>query len=297
MPTLLVVDDVSMDRMLMTNLLQQNAEFTIESVESGSQALERLQTSPPIDLVVTDLTMPEMNGLELVTAVRLQHPEVPVVLATANGSEELAVSALEQGATSYVPKLQLADKLLDTVDQVLAHAQAQSNSQRLMQSLTYADLRFALDQGEALFGQLVEFAQQLVAAIGLCSPAEEVRLGMALEEALRDVMLRGNLGLDDEQMQAYQCNRADARDLVHQRRRQAPLGERRIFVGIRISSDEAQFEVQHEGETDALPGDDLLEDTRLLERAEGRAYVLMRSFLDDVHVDPERKSLTLVKRR
>ncbi len=67
------------------------------------------------DLVITDLMMPETNGLELVAAVRQLYPQVPVILMTAYGNESIAVEALERGAASYVPKSQQADRLSDTV--------------------------------------------------------------------------------------------------------------------------------------------------------------------------------------
>ena len=61
------------------------------------------------ELVITDLTMPEMNGLELVTSVRRHYPGVPVILMTAYGSEALSIELL--GRSGNVPKSRLADKL------------------------------------------------------------------------------------------------------------------------------------------------------------------------------------------
>ncbi|MCA9124431.1 MAG: response regulator [Planctomycetaceae bacterium] len=297
MPNVLVVDDTSLDRELVTSLLQRNPGLSVEAVDSGAAALNRLESSSLVDLVVTDLTMPEMNGLELVTAVRVRFPQVPVILATANGSELLAIAALEQGATSYVPKAQLADRLLDTVEKVLTHSRAQLDTEKLMQSLTYADLRFTLDPAEAVFDQLVSLVQQVVASVGMCEPADEIRLGMTLEETLRDVLLRGSLGLNDEQVQAYQFNRSEARALVAERLTQVPYRDRRIFVEVRVSSDEARFQIRHDGEPHALPGNEVFQSPHLLERPECRAYVLINSFLDEFDVDAEGRCLTLVKRR
>ena len=78
-----------------------------------------MKESPP-DVVVTDVQMPEMDGLEFVTAARDLHPDVPVILMTAHGSERCALEALERGAASYVPKSQLVDTLLASVMQVLS---------------------------------------------------------------------------------------------------------------------------------------------------------------------------------
>ena len=69
--------------------------------------------------VLTDLDMPEMNGLDLVVALRREHPSIPVILMTAFGSEEIAIQALQSGAASYVPKRALARDLIATLQDVL----------------------------------------------------------------------------------------------------------------------------------------------------------------------------------
>ena len=76
-------------------------------VHDGREALAAIQRDPP-DLVLTDLQMPEMNGLELVVAIRTTYPAIPVILMTAHGSEEIAMEALQKGAASFVPKKNLA---------------------------------------------------------------------------------------------------------------------------------------------------------------------------------------------
>ena len=88
---------------------------------TAEEALESMQRGMP-DVVICDLQMPEMNGLELVEAVTREFPAIPVILMTARGSEEIAAEALRKGAASYVPKSRLADNLYDTVNRILAAA-------------------------------------------------------------------------------------------------------------------------------------------------------------------------------
>jgi len=103
MTTILVVDDSAVDRRIVGGLLKKEGGWRIEFAENASEALARMKDAVP-DLVITDLQMPTMDGLELVAAARVHYPDVPVILITAYGSEMLAVEALEQGATTYVPK-------------------------------------------------------------------------------------------------------------------------------------------------------------------------------------------------
>ena len=93
MPTVLVVDDSAVDRRLVKGLLSKGTDIQVELAASGEEALERVSQSPPA-LIVTDLVMPGISGLELVARVVESHPEIPVILMTGKGSEETAVLAL-----------------------------------------------------------------------------------------------------------------------------------------------------------------------------------------------------------
>ena len=106
----LVVDDSAMDRHLAGSIIQKMGNCQASFAENGVEALAMMQQTK-FDLVLTDMLMPEMDGLELVQAIRSKYPMIPVILMTAHGSEELAVQALHAGAASYVPKRDLANDL------------------------------------------------------------------------------------------------------------------------------------------------------------------------------------------
>src|SRR4029453_6429889 len=89
MPRVLVVDDSAVDRRFVGGVLTKAGRYQVEFAEDGSQALSQMRQAPP-DLIVTDLQMPNRNGLELVAAVRMHHPDVPIILMTGHGSEALA---------------------------------------------------------------------------------------------------------------------------------------------------------------------------------------------------------------
>ena len=105
MTNLLIVDDTDVDLMLMEGLLNAPG-FTIVTAGDGFQALEKI-SEWSIDLILTDLQMPRMDGLELVHEVRKNHPDIPVILTTGKGSEDIAEKALLAGASSYIPKSKL----------------------------------------------------------------------------------------------------------------------------------------------------------------------------------------------
>ncbi len=293
MTTILVVDDSAVDRRLAGGLLQADDDLQVEFAAHGAEAVEHVRRAAP-DLVVTDLMMPEMDGLELVAALRDGYPLVPVILMTSRGSEEIAVRALQAGAASYVPKRMLGRKLLATVQGVLAVATRERCHSRLMGCMTRSDCSFDLENDGALFGPLVSYLQQEVTRLGLCDETERMRFGVALEEALANALYHGNLEvgseLRGENDKAYYA-------LIEQRRRESPYCRRQIHVEATLSRDAAQLVVQDEGagfDPAAIPDPT---DPSNLEKSSGRGVLLMRTFMDDVVYNDPGNAVTLTKRR
>ena len=103
MNRVLVVEDERSMRDLLSLMLRKEG-YTVEVAESGIQAVSRLAKDPPYDLIVTDVSMPGMTGLELLRHARKTAPETSVILMTAYGSKETAIEALNEGAAYYVEK-------------------------------------------------------------------------------------------------------------------------------------------------------------------------------------------------
>ena len=112
----LIVDDSDVDRLLMEGLLKKVPGFEVIGARDGVHALEQLKAWS-IDMVITDIQMPRMDGLELIKAARKDYPDIPVVLTTGMGSEEIAAVALKSGAASYIPKSRLNKMLISTVEE------------------------------------------------------------------------------------------------------------------------------------------------------------------------------------
>jgi DNA-binding NtrC family response regulator len=101
-PSVLVVDDELLIRDLLYDFLTSQG-WSISVTESGEKALDILRQKK-IDLILTDIRMPEMDGLTLAAEVRQAHPEIPVVVMTGYPSVESAVAALRTRVADYVTK-------------------------------------------------------------------------------------------------------------------------------------------------------------------------------------------------
>ncbi|MGE0610045.1 MAG: response regulator, partial [Pirellulales bacterium] len=162
MAAILMVEDSQTQSQMIAKMLKA-AGFDVTTAEDGMAALAQLQKSQP-ELVLTDMDMPRMNGLELVEALRETYPQIPTVLMTAQGSEEIAFQALERGAASYVPKENLA-QLASTLRRVLATAGAGRTHQRLAQCIDDFAMSLILDNDCTLVPPLVDQLRQTVAEV------------------------------------------------------------------------------------------------------------------------------------
>jgi CheY-like chemotaxis protein/anti-sigma regulatory factor (Ser/Thr protein kinase) len=294
MATVLVVDDSTLDRYLAGALIQEHPGWEAIYAEDGQQALDILRDQPP-DLVLTDLQMPEINGLELVEAIQRDFPLIPVILMTGVGSEEIAVAALKKGAASYVPKRNLAGDLARTVEKVLGVALASRNQQHVQECLDQTEFRYVLANDISRIGPIIGHVQDQMVQMKLIDRTGLIRVGTALHEVLVNAIEHGNL-----EMQSQIRENGDLiayRQMLEQRRQQSPYRDRRVRLHARISRDEAVCVVADEGsgfDPARLPDPT---DSANLEKAAGRGIFLVRMFMDEVRFNAAGNEVTLIKRR
>ena len=297
MTTVLVVDDSPLDRKLVGSLLEKKFGWKVEYAASGAEALARVKQSPP-DLVITDISMPEMDGLELVRHLRETFPEVPVILTTAFGTDMLAIEALERGAASYVPKSQLSTRLAETADSVLRIAEQNRERERLFECLEFIEFEYLLDNEPELIQPLVSVVQQTLAGVRFTDFPGRLQMGIALKEALLNALFHGNLQISKEEIEAVSDRllEEDELSLVEKRRREPPYRDRKIRVHIKITREEAVFTITDDG-----PGFDVEKVVRKKDQTpeleQQRGLSLMQTFMDEVRFNERGNQVTLVKRR
>jgi len=292
MTHILVVDDCAVDRTLAGEILKKDARFEVGYARSGDEALEQIGRFIP-DLVLTDLQMPHMNGLQLVSTLREKYPRLPVILMTSQGSEEIAFQALQLGAASYVPKAFLQDKLRDTAEMVLQASINESYYQKAMECLARSDRLFLLPNDPAYFTPLIVHFQEECVSLGICNHADRVRLGVGLGEALANAMFHGNLELSSS-LREVDANAYH--QLAEARRREPPYQDRRIEIEVRLANGAAIFVIRDEGlgfDPTALPDPT---DPANLEKVTGRGILLMQAFMDQVDFNARGNEVTMVKR-
>jgi putative nucleotidyltransferase with HDIG domain len=135
---LLIVEDDAAVREFCIRLLRMNGH-TVTSAENGRQALEILERER-FDLVLTDLAMPEMDGITLLQQIRARHAETDTIMITAYGTIDTAKKALKLGAFDFMMKPINTEDLERTVRQCLEYRHIQQERQRLSEMVTLLQL-------------------------------------------------------------------------------------------------------------------------------------------------------------
>ena len=287
----IVVDDSPTQAMDLRQRLVRGG-FHVTVAPSPSEALKIVERQTP-DVLLTDLVMQEMDGLELVRRVRRKHPGLPIILMTAAGTEESAVAALRAGAAGYVAKKNLGRDLFRTLENVLLQWRAATAEERAARHLTRTRSRFVLGVDSALMAPLIGRLQANLRRLNLFDETEQTRIGMALREALANAVEHGNL-------EASSKLREDDETVYHrllaERRQQPPYCDRRVFVAAEESRQGVTYTIRDEGpgfDPSTLPDPT---DPANLERISGRGLLLIHAFMDEVRHNATGNEITMIKR-
>ncbi|ONI46348.1 two-component system response regulator [Candidatus Epulonipiscium fishelsonii] len=118
MANILVVDDAAFMRMMIKDILSKNGYNVVGEGENGVKAIEKYKELKP-DLVLMDITMPEMDGIQALKEIRAFDPAAKIVMCSAMGQQGMVIEAIQSGARDFIVKPFQADRILEAVKKVL----------------------------------------------------------------------------------------------------------------------------------------------------------------------------------
>lgn len=118
MAKVLVVDDAAFMRMSIQKMLEANGHEMIGEAENGVEAIKKYMELKP-DIVLLDITMPEMNGVEALKEIKTKDPGAKVVICSAMGQQAMVAQAIQNGAKDFVVKPFEVDRLIAAIDRVM----------------------------------------------------------------------------------------------------------------------------------------------------------------------------------
>ena len=115
---ILICDDAAFMRMMIKDILTKNGYNIAGEAENGLKAVEKYAELKP-DLVLMDITMPEMDGIEAVKEIKKINPSAAVIMCSAMGQQSMVIEAIQSGAKDFIVKPFQADRIVEAVRKVI----------------------------------------------------------------------------------------------------------------------------------------------------------------------------------
>jgi FixJ family two-component response regulator len=283
------------------------SQFDIKTATDGKAALDLLQREHgAINVVVTDIRMPEMSGLELISHSRVIDPDLGFIVVSGHGDTEDIIHAFRLGARNFLRKpYRFADLELAILEEGRHYELARQHRQELaevraadkfiakVEKLTFV-LPTRLDWVNPVTLRMVE----LLLTLGICDEQSRFNVALGLVEILTNAVEHGNLGITSSEKLSLKAK--GDRIFQDELRRRMDLDEyrnRKVTLEASIDGKQATFKISDEGA--GFKFDDLPDptDPENLFKPSGRGILLARAFLDDVRYEGVGNSVTLVKNR
>lgn len=114
----LICDDAAFMRMMIKDILSKNGYTVAGEAENGAKAVEKYAEVKP-DLVLMDITMPEMDGIQALKKIKAADPSAQIIMCSAMGQQAMVIESIQAGAKDFIVKPFQADRVLEAVKKVI----------------------------------------------------------------------------------------------------------------------------------------------------------------------------------
>lgn len=108
----LIADDAAFMRVMLKDILTKNGHEVVGEAANGLEMLSKYEETQP-DIVILDITMPEMDGLTAIKELRKKHPDANVIMCSAMGQQSMVIDAIQSGAKDFIVKPFQADRVIE----------------------------------------------------------------------------------------------------------------------------------------------------------------------------------------
>lgn len=293
---ILVVDDEKMIRDLLVAMLKEADKYRLLTAENGRDALD-ICLNQDIDLVFTDLRMPEMSGMELLSELHRQKPEIPVVILTGYGRREDVIEALRLGASNFLLKPQEVEMVYSVASKILRTRKRKKLEEKIFEHFdeefqTYtipSDLQFTLP--------LIDLLTEKITKLAICGESEITNIRIALDEALVNAIVHGNLNISSRIKGNSLEDMIQFNKIVKERSQIPPYCERQVKITRHLSKQFVSFTIKDEGDGfDWRSIPETFDNVKILAN-HGRGLFLIRAFMSHVEFNEKGNCITMIRRK
>ncbi|MEQ9408636.1 MAG: response regulator [Fuerstiella sp.] len=288
--TILLIDDSATDRIRGAGLIQKGRPdwevVALSSVEEGLQEIARRR----VDVVVSDLVMPGIDGRELLQIMNRDYPLTPVVLTTSQGNEQIAAECVGLGAVNYVPKRLLAENLVRVLQEVLTAEAEVIATRRVLQYVVRNRCSFEIDSDLEQVWSLVNFIRERLHAMQMFLPDRVQSISSAVREALLNAHFHGNLEVNSRPLE---LSRSEYIALASQRRHDPLLAGRQIRLSMCLKKGRLSFQISDDGRGFDVTALDGLTGAPEASLPNGNGIRQMRTLMSEVTYNDRGNEVTL----
>lgn len=288
MRVLLVDDDVALLEE-MENLLVRR-EHSVTTATNGQQAWQEYTNFPNIfDVVLTDVSMPVMDGMELLTQIRAYDSEALVIIMTAQGDLEMSIEALKRGALSYLNKPLNPRELLAALDKLESVQPSRILQQESLSSFN-KQIQFSIASDTNSLHCALYFLEKSFKWLWQIADMNSPQVRACLYEALSNAVLHGNLALPT----TVKKDSREYKKVLEERESLPEYTNRRINIRCEFKANQFSCEIEDDGQGFDIGKLPDIEDTAAL-LVEGRGLQIIRYYMDEVHWNETGNRITMVK--
>ena len=290
----LVVDDnPTITRLI--ELQMTKAGYRCDTAANGENALEKINRTD-FDLVISDISMPGMTGLELLKAIKQKKPQLQVLIITGHATIDNAVEALRLGAINFITKPIRFNEVFETINKILDLKSRKKAIRTASKYFLYESRHFAIPTRELYVSDLATYLTEPLEQISLVDPTCIISVTMAIYEALVNAVEHGNLELDSAVKFTDSSGMAAFKNLKENRLKDPLFASRKVTIKSIIDSSIARFTITDEGA--GFDYTALVDPTSesCIDQTHGRGIFLIRQIFDEVRFNASGNSISLILR-
>ncbi len=294
---ILVVDDESEILDLLSTYFESQA-YTVSKALDATKGMQILNAEPDIAVVISDIGLPGMSGIDFLKIARETKEETPVIMITGLRSLDNAISAIKNGAQDFITKPFALDEVHKVVEKVLRYRLKKEQKARIWEYSEAMSASFSVPTREADPGVISHFIAKFLLHSGFCHHDEHNQWHVAIMETIINAIEHGNLELpsvikgdDFEKIIEFE-------NLRESRLKDPKFGTR--LIKIRMDYNNRRFSLTIEDEGPGFEWQKYLQPTQQGEintKSYGRGFMLIHHVIDQISFNKKGNSITLVKNR
>ncbi|MBN1523939.1 MAG: response regulator [Spirochaetales bacterium] len=286
---ILIVDDQDFICDILIRFVSK-AGFEAITASNGLEAIELYKMESPA-LVISDIIMPKMNGLSLLSEIKKIDPQALVILITGYGNEEILLKALRGGAINFFRKPFRVEEVIEVVTHAVRHKSAHEYKELVCPDITEDKKSFTIPVQEA---NILPIVNQIAINCGaFFSPSEIINIKIGIEEMFTNAVEHGSLGIgfDTKRKGLLEGN---FYSLLKKKMEDPVTAEKKIHITTHLTPQELIITIKDEGEGFDWKNLPVIS-TENIQHFNGRGILLTKIFFDRVEYNKKGNMVTLGK--